>query len=266
MIGQVQNMEIENLHNFLIDYFSDNKCEVDVDQQAIHVQLTDEMDEKLMNRPFYWQYVKKLNQVGQPMKVSFTTQFELASKDVQYIYLGTERFKTICLDVLEKGKFTSLYQKTEVAEQTPLYPWFIINLKLTFVGKTKHESLFSFGINLINGVIIDQAITWLKEKEWTGITPDFCYSITPLITLNHAFLRIEHYILEKLQHEQHSWAEQSYHEMSEELKLLEYFYQRNPNLDQQQYEKEKQNIQVLFQPKISFEIVNGGLFYTAEKA
>ena len=56
------SMTIENLHNFLINYFEASQCEVNSEDETLDVKLTEEMDEQLMNRPFYWHYVKKLNQ------------------------------------------------------------------------------------------------------------------------------------------------------------------------------------------------------------
>ena len=53
-------MQQQEIHKFLERYFLSNKCEI-VDKQPSYmtVQLTIELDKELMNRPFYWHYLRK---------------------------------------------------------------------------------------------------------------------------------------------------------------------------------------------------------------
>ncbi|WP_017472299.1 YqhG family protein [Amphibacillus jilinensis] len=259
-------MAIENLHDFLVTYFTTNHCQVNSNKKdgTLNVQLTEEMDERLMNRPFYWQYVRKLNQVGSPLELKITTQYNKANKDRAYLSFGTERFNKICNDALSKGRFTKLYQSIAPRQQTALYPWLIINVKMSYIGKQQEEDLKSYGIHLINGTIIDQAFEWLEQKEWTTTIPDFCYPITPLIQVRNGYLRIEHFILEQLQAKQHQWAEASYQHLQEEIQLLNYSKDREQSVDENHYLKEKENLKAIYQPKISLQVINGGMFYLAE--
>lgn len=254
-------MTIENLHNFLINYFEASQCEVNSEDETLDVKLTEEMDEQLMNRPFYWHYVKKLNQTGQPMELKLTTNFSKATKERDYIYFSTDRFKKIAQDSLAKGKFTKLYQKTNTKSQTPLYPWFVVNIKLSFLGNTHSEQIKSFGIHLINGTIIDQAFDWLSKKQWDIAIPDFCYSISPMINLDNGFKRIETYLINQLQNQEHQWANQSFRLLTEEIKLLDYFREKNPTMTDQHYDQERANLESIYHPKMKIDVINGGLFY-----
>lgn len=254
-------MTIENLHDFLIEYFTANHCTVAEDEDGLNIQLTAEMDERLLNRPFYWQYVKKLNQQGQPMHLKVTTDYLKASRERSYIYFGTEYFRKISDDVLAKGKYTKLYQNINVQQQTPLYPWLVANIKITLQGKTKQEVIKSIGLNLINGTMVDKAQQWLADEQWQTTIPDYCYLITPLISFKHGFLRIEQYLLDQLQNQQHEWAELSYQALEEECRLLDYFFEHDSVQDQEQYEKERANIKAIYQPSILLTVINGGVFY-----
>ncbi|ENH97452.1 hypothetical protein J416_05548 [Gracilibacillus halophilus YIM-C55.5] len=65
-------MEITNLFHFLKDFFEHQECHVSIsDQHALSVQLTRELDEALMNRPFYWHYMDKIGRKGDPMTLEF---------------------------------------------------------------------------------------------------------------------------------------------------------------------------------------------------
>ncbi|WP_440895837.1 YqhG family protein [Amphibacillus sp. Q70] len=254
-------MIIENLHNFLIEYFEANQCEVESDTDSLNIKLTEELDELLMNRPFYWHYVRKLNQKGQPLALKLTTNYLKATKERDYIYFSTERFQKIAQDALIKGRFTKLYQKIETNQQTPIYPWLIVNIKQSYLGKNQSEELKSYGIHLINGTIIDQAFDWLNQKQWVMTIPDFCYPLSPIIKPENGYARIEQYILNELQNKEHDWASESYQALTEEIQLLDYFKDNNPNMALEHYQQEKNNIESMYQPKIKIEVINGGLFY-----
>lgn len=254
-------MTIENLHDFLINYFEANQCDVEVEQDVLTIQLTEEMDERLMNRPFYWHYVRKLNQQGQPLQLKLTTNHSKATKGIDYIYFTTDRFKKIADDSLVKGRFTKLYQQTKTTQETPLYPWLIVTIKITYLGKNQSEHLHSYGIHLINGTIIDQAFFTLQKKEWSMNVPDLCYPMSPLIKPINGFKRIDSYLIDQLKKNEHQWAKESFQSLTEEIELLDYFKAHNPSMDDTLYQQERANLESIYQPKIKIEPINGGLFY-----
>lgn len=256
-------MAVKNLHEFLVDYFEANQCEVKATPNTLDINLTEEMDEKLMNRPFYWHYVRQLNQVGEPLQLKLTTDYSKATKERNYIYFSTERFKKIVQDTYEKGRFVKLYQKLNPSKKTPLYPWLIVNIQLSYLGKSQHQEIRSFGIQLINGTIIDQAFDWLDQKEWDVNIQSLCYQMSPIIRPNNGFERIEHYLLSELQNAEHKWAHDSYQALTEELELLNYFKDNSQNMNNNHYQTEKENLESIYQPNIKIKVINGGLFYIA---
>lgn len=49
-----------DLSDFLVNYFETKQCTIlSKNEGQIHIQLNEEMDRELMNRPFYWHYIKK---------------------------------------------------------------------------------------------------------------------------------------------------------------------------------------------------------------
>jgi len=256
-------MTIKNLHSFLIDYFEANQCFVEYDDTSLDIKLTEEMDEKLLNRPFYWHYMRKLNQKGTPLDLKLTTDFSKETKDRHYINFVTEQFQKIAQDTLSKGRFVKLYQKVEATSQTAFYPWLAVNLKLSYLGNTHNEEIKSYAIHLINGTIIDHAFQWLKEREWLMKIPDLCYTISPIIKPENGFNRIENYLINELQSQEHQWAKESYRLLTEEISLLDYF-KKHQTMDNDHYEQEKNNLNAIYHPKIKIEVINGGLLYLSQ--
>ena len=53
-------MQQQEIHKFLERYFHANHCEIiEKHPSYMTVQLTIELDKELMNRPFYWHYLRK---------------------------------------------------------------------------------------------------------------------------------------------------------------------------------------------------------------
>ena len=60
----------QQIHGYLRELFKENNCPVLTDNEHyLTVQLTIEMDKRIMNRPFYWQYVESTNGVPCPAQI-----------------------------------------------------------------------------------------------------------------------------------------------------------------------------------------------------
>lgn len=57
-------MQQQEIHSYLLKYFQANDCEIiENNSGQLTVQLTIDLDKRLMNRPFYWTYIEK---TGEP--------------------------------------------------------------------------------------------------------------------------------------------------------------------------------------------------------
>src|SRR5699024_11543085 len=103
-------MPITNLNTFLSRFFNAHHCTILRNEDGVMtVQLTEEMDQSLMNRPFYWHYVKKMGKMGEPMKLTFITnpsQREQQRSEEHTSELQS-RFELVCRLLLEKKNNTT---------------------------------------------------------------------------------------------------------------------------------------------------------------
>lgn len=263
-------MGIKNLHDFLYTFFTENQCEiVHQTDQDLKIQLSAELDEQLMNRPFYWHYVKKMNLEGEPSSLYLTVdpnqKQEEDKNNYEFVHFGSPRLQQIFRILSSKGRYVKLYQTVATTEHTPLIPWLVLNLKISYIGKDKREVLKSIGINMVNGAIINQFIHAIKHIEWDVKSADFCYTVTPLIQLKHSYQRIMQLIEKMLQQEQHEWAAASWKQMEKEKNLLKQFYQSDDEGYHNHYEEELEAIESMYQPKIDVSVVNGGLFFITQQ-
>ncbi|GGM31668.1 hypothetical protein GCM10011351_17330 [Paraliobacillus quinghaiensis] len=258
-------MAIANLHDFLFTFFKANHCDILENRgDKLSIQLTDKMDEYLLNRPFYWQYVKKLGLQGEPGKITLLTNPLLDDEEGEPIHFGSPRLQQIFRLLDEEGKFVRLYQMVQVDQQTALVPWLVLNIKVSFIGKQKKEAIKSIGINMINGGMINNIIDQLEKIQWDTKIPDFCYNLSPLIRLKSSYQRIIQLIEKELQETEHDWAIESWRHMEEEKKLLDYFYQTDKKDYTALYKKESEAIEALYRPQIAISIINGGIFHMTQ--
>lgn len=255
-------MAIHNLTTFLADYFTAHHCEILSSQEGmLTIQLTEEMDRALMNRPFYWHYVKKMGRDGDPIQLTLITNQNHQEQKGERIHFGSPRLQQILTHLRENERFTRLFQVVQTETNTALHPWLLANIKISYIGKQNKDELFSIGLNLVNGLMKTGMMDMLKRQQFHMQISDYCYTIAPLIKLKSGYKRIESVINQYIHDQNHAWAEESLQEQRQEVDLLTHFYQGDRDHEVEQMEKELQAIKERYQPKINVSVVNGGLVY-----
>ncbi|WP_217586693.1 YqhG family protein [Lentibacillus saliphilus] len=258
-------MGVNHLHHFLEMYFKGHQCDIINSKSGLlTVQLTEEMDKALMNRPFYWHYIKKIGQEGDPATLTFNTDPSKQPADkAEHIHYGSPRLQQIFDHLKGHERYTKLFQKLNTTAKTPLYPWLVVNIKITYTGKQRKEEMLSIGLNMINGMMKSGMMEELSKYTLQSAIPDFCYTISPMIKLSSGFGRIESVISDYIQQQDHSWAQAALEKQQEELELLKHFYDglQDDEEPMQQFNKEQDEIKRRLTPSIQIDVVNGGLFY-----
>lgn len=256
-------MAITNLNLFLENYFTSHQCELLHNRDGVlSVQLTEQMDRALMNRPFYWHYVKSTGNNGQPMKLNFITNPEKRDEKGEWIHFGSPRLQQIMDHLKQNEKYTKLFQCVDASTKVPLFPWLVCNIKISYQGKQKKDEMISIGLHLMNGMMLLGMMDRLQQVSLQMTISDYCYTISPIIKLESGFLRIESVIKNYFENQNHEWAEQSLETLEEEIKTLQYFYM--DEADDEQMHKEANEIKERYKPRITSKVVNGGIFYLTE--
>lgn len=252
-------MEITNIQHFLETFFHMSQCKIiNKSQGTLTVQLTEEMDQMLMNRPFYWHFIKSTGQKGEPMTITLSTKYE-EKNDGEWVHFGSPRLQQIMNYLRDHHKYIKLFQQAEVQKQTPLYPWLLTNIKVSYEGQQKKEEIFSIGLNLVNGMMKTEMMHLLRAFDLRPSIPNFCYTISPLIKLNSGFQRIEQVLDDYVQNQEHQWAHESLQTLQTKIDMVHHFFQ--DKRDSKLFENEIKALRERYTPKISYEVINGGLLY-----
>ncbi|WP_335872801.1 YqhG family protein [Bacillus sp. 2205SS5-2] len=257
-------MQQQEIHQFLEKYFIQNGCEILENATGhLHIQLTIDLDKKLMNRPFYWHYLEKTGGEPNPMKLTLVTDPKKTPDSIkgEVLHFGSPRLHQIFQSTKELSAYIRLYEHTHPnGNQRPLFPWLSLNMKVSYQCDLKKDTLRSFGLNLINGKLDTHFHEKLLYKQWTPKIPDYCFTLTPIIQPKSGISRIENFIKTELQNEDHQWAEDARKRWDADLALLHSFYE---DMDEkpESFIVEKKALQDQYEPSIEVEIINGGLFY-----
>jgi len=256
-------MAIPDLNLFLAQYFTAHHCDLLYNEDGVlTVQLSEDMDKALMNRPFYWHYIKKMGYPGQPKQLTLITNPNKREENGEWIHFGSPRLQQILTHLRENQKYTKLFQKVETNQRMPLYPWLVLNIKISYHGKQKKDEILSIGLHLINGMMRLQMMGELRKRTFQATISDYCYTISPMIRLKSGYLRIEKVIMKYLDDQPYDWANQSLKKLDEEIETLKHFYDEDNS--EEEMEKEITELKLRYEPYVTFEVINGGLFYLTE--
>ncbi|MFJ7737271.1 YqhG family protein [Lysinibacillus sp. NPDC097287] len=254
----------QQVHSYLQQFFTENNCYILGDSDHyITVQLTIDMDKKIMNRPFYWQYVEATNGEPNPAQVTFITdQNRLEEKILgEVIYFGSPRLSQLFQATKELGAFVQMFEKVERFETKPLLtPWLGVNYKVSYCSDQTKEMLYSFGINLMTGEVTEDFQETLTDMDLDSVNSEDAFQVQYIIKPIRALQRLDAIVEDLIQKDDHTWAEEAGRRWQRSQRVLEYFYEgveQKPEC----YEIEKKALEEQYDAKIKIEIINGGLFY-----
>lgn len=258
-------MFAEQVHDYLRNFFKETNCEVVSDEgHLLSVQLTIDIDKKIMNRPFYWQYIEATNSEPNPARLTLITDRTKIENQFmgEIIHFGSGRLNQIFKATKELGSFVKMYQQVQgaVGNRPMLTPFFCVNYKVSYYCDQTKERLYSLGVNLMNGEIGDNFHEYISQFDINYQMPENTFCLQYIIKPTRALERLDVMIQNIIQKDDHSWAEEAKKRWEKEQQVLDYFYEgveEKPEC----YEIEKQGLEERFNPRIKVEIINGGLFY-----
>ncbi|MCD7033176.1 YqhG family protein [Metabacillus sp. GX 13764] len=257
-------MQQRDIHSLLQRFFTANGCSITESTEGhLAVQLTVEMDKELMNRPFYWHYLEKTGGIPNPLPLTLITEKEKTNPDLkgEFIHFGAPRLHQIFQSAKVLGGFIRLYEKSDSQSGSmPLHPWLGVNIQVSYQCDMKKDLLYSIGLNLISGAMAEDFQHKIELLQMTPKIPDLCFTMSPLVKPQSGLNRIYSFIQDKIQQEEHTWADDARQRWNADLMLLNHFYE---NLEEkpEAYWLEKEALRELYEPKITISVQNGGIFY-----
>jgi hypothetical protein len=144
--------------------------------------------------------------------------------------------------------------------QTILTPWLGVNYKISYYSDQTKEALYSLGINLMTGEIIDGFQESISDSDLDVNMSENTFNLPYIINPTRALERLDAVIENNIQQDDHTWAEEAKMRWEKDRKVLEYFYEGVEDRPES-YDIEKEAMEQQYEARIKIEIINGGLFY-----
>ncbi|MCI1858339.1 MAG: YqhG family protein [Sporolactobacillus sp.] len=252
-------MQQVNIHEYLTRFFQTTGCALlpPDDDGQLKVKLTEKMDRMLMNRPFYWHYVQQTGAAAETATLVLRSE---SGGDGEIVHHGSPRLQRIFAAAGELGRFTRLYQRPASSASPALEPWLGLNLKISDRCDLKRDHLVSIGLQLINGTIVEGFHQLLRRLDLSPRLTDYCYTLTPLVTVASGIRRIEAHLINELKNKPADWANRAGERWLNDRLLLEAFYEQS-DPKPEAYWKEREALKEQYQPRTIIRPVNVGLFY-----
>lgn len=214
-----------------------------------------------MNRPFYWRYIESVNETPAPAELTFFTDVGQMKNGVrgEAIHFGSPRLHQLFKVAQEKGAYVNVYEVAEPGGQTVLTPWLAMNYKISYRCHQTKERFVSLGMNLMNGAVYQEFQESIKDVE-LGTELHGAFPLPSIISPGRAVDKLDETVDWLIRQDDHSWVEEAQARQKKEMAVLEFFYEGKTEKPEC-YEVEKQAIEERFSPRVTVEVVNGGLFY-----
>ncbi|MCZ2259927.1 YqhG family protein [Sporosarcina sp. G11-34] len=255
----------QQIHDYLLRFFRESHCQILNDHDHyIDVQLTIEMDKKIMNRPFYWRYLESTDGVPNPAQLTFITDRTKLVDDIkgEVVHFGSPRLSQLFQATKEMGSFVQMYEKVlgKFEKKTILTPWLGVNYKVSYYSDQTKEFLYSLGINLMTGHVVEGFQESLSKVDLDIKMSEHTFNLPYIIKPIRALERLDAVIEKNIQQDDHTWAEEAKKRKKKDQKVLEHFYEGVENKPDC-YEVEKEAMEQQYEARIKIDIINGGLFY-----
>ncbi|MFC0014803.1 MULTISPECIES: YqhG family protein [Allobacillus] len=261
-------MKQADIQSFLIDFFTSRQASiVEKSDGILTVKLTEQLDEQLMNRPFYWQYVKKLGKVGETMSVTFITDEEKRDQQKgEWIHFGSPRLDQIFHIIQREGAYTVLYEdcQSNSTTKTPLHPWLICNIRVKYRGFLSKDELVSVGIRLIDGTMRFQMMDEIEHKNFASSVPNFCFTLPTIISTERAVERVTEELQQRIKQKSTHFVNKSHRLYEREMNMLKKLI-IDDEKDDAEHQRAKVQIFERLYPQVDLEWINLGYFYVSEQ-
>ncbi|SDI95775.1 YqhG family protein [Salimicrobium halophilum] len=225
------------------------------------VTLTKELDKALMNRPFYWHYIEKMNAEGVPSKLTYTTTDQ---KGKLFIHAGSPHLHKLYTYTTNKGRKTTVYEKTtDNRRKEGLHPWLLCHFSITYKGITRTVQCLNIGIHLLTGAFRWNFLSHIRNYEWESEPSYYTYPIRPIIPEKNAVKRLTSYMEDHIGKQKHEWAERALEKRETEKRIIEEFHKKE-GMDMNWYTQQHEELQRRLEPAVYLQEENRGIFYMTE--
>ncbi|GIQ71308.1 hypothetical protein DUZ99_08405 [Xylanibacillus composti] len=191
---------------------------------------------------------------------------------------GSAKLEQMFQAVRNRGRFVNLYEDMPQNAVGPVgsaayTSWLGVNALVELACDRKRSELHSLGIHLSTGEIVERFFDRVNLLPLTPKLPARTHT-REMISLPRAAAEIERYLEQKISRYDHTWADEAWSRLEEELARVESYYvdllkEEDPEVrakTEEQLERRKEELRWQYEPKVRISVTNCGLFHLLSDA
>ncbi|PPA71395.1 YqhG family protein [Jeotgalibacillus proteolyticus] len=241
------------------DYLTYKGVEITKGASQSIVHLTEELDRKFMNRPFYWHYRDATNQTGEPMTITLVK--DQTDPLPAHAVVATSlhpTFKQLIDAAHKETRWFKAYETAGLASShyAPLYPWMVIQGVLAIDPPGGPSYWREAALSLTTGRI-KTGENLFDYHSLKGSLPDRHVTITPVIQYERAIQKT----LSEIDALGKELFKNELSQMSGRKEKLNTLIQ---SLSEKADKREHDQLSGLYEEKIRLDYPVGGIIYSTE--
>lgn len=198
------------------------------------------------------------------------------------VTFGSRRLMQLFASARAKGRFVRMYELPDNPAGPPAagffagagyHTWLAVNYVVELACDMKRSEWHSLGINLATGEMAERFHDRVQRLRLTPNLPEGVHLRTTQLSTALGAAQLETLLERKLRRYDHRWADEALERLTAELARIEgYFDSQLQSADAEerraiaeQFENRKREIDWQYRPKIVAQVVNAGLFHTADR-
>lgn len=284
-------MTAKQVQQYVLQYLETTGCHfIEKSPAHVTVKLSPQADRELTNRPYYWGYVDRTGVEPETMRFTFIFDAEkmpvlppepppgpgvsvirIPREEVTY---GSRRLDQFFTAAKAGGSYVFLFEQPNVQQRTamqstPYETWLCVNLKVEYACDMKREEIYSLGISLITGEIVENFCDMVLTRNMTPKLPANIHMMRGAMTLHRARTLLEQVLEKKLKLVDDGWAIEARERLEDELARIDSYYEgllktgeeEQKQAAQEQYNRRKAEITWQYEPRILVSVINCGIFH-----
>jgi hypothetical protein len=261
------------IEQYLVDWCAAFGCTIlEIADGSLTVKLSNEADQRLTNRPYYWMFVERTETPPEPMTMQWLVRRGADAKKIPQLHcsFGSNGLQQLFRAARERGSFVRLFEQPDeqaaISRGSRAYvTWAEFHLVIEYVCDRKREQLLTPAVCLQTGQWLASLADVVEGKTFDTNLPWKTHMMREYFSLEDAWQRVKEHVQAAIQKEDSTWAEQANVRYEEELALHEaYVGSCTQPITDAQTEARREEIAWQYQPRIHVRLRAGALYHMAQ--
>jgi superfamily II DNA or RNA helicase len=265
-------MSQEEIYTFAKHFAVASGCAlIHDDDTVLTLGLSPYVDEHLLQRSYYWRYVRATGAEAKPLTVAFSfgnapppcAQTAPQAHVRETLTYGCTRLYQLFDLVQQHGRWICVYAEQDAQSCTP---WLVVHGCVAYRSHVRYAQPFTWAYDLSEGTLETAGDEWLRTRTFVASCPATPFTPLHPQCVDQALAHIRQHLFNTLQGEDHTWATHARHRLAIAEQQLETVVHQDTEEETMAHVAQwrlhtAKGLHDQLAPHIEVSFLRGGLFY-----